>query len=142
MERARRAPQYSAVTNNVILGGTPIYEEKDGKYHSTGIVNRAAVITDSAAKSGYRGYVATGKQENNFMYFSVDDLLPVVRYDFDYTVPDDVWEFIADAGIDDPSLTLTAEALEELKKVDYIKAGVTYDFRYSDWFDEVYPDFD
>ena len=142
MERARRAPQYSAVTNNVILGGTPIYEEKDGKYHSTGIVNRAAVITDSAAKSGYRGYVATGKQENNFMYFSVDDLLPVVRYDFDYTVPDDVWEFIADAGIDDPSLTLTAEALEELKKVDDIKAGVTYDFRYSDWFDEVYPDFD
>ncbi|MBO7762313.1 MAG: right-handed parallel beta-helix repeat-containing protein [Clostridia bacterium] len=142
MERSRRAPQYSVVTDNVIFGGTPIYRSEGGKYVSTGEVDRRYIITDDPEANRYRGYVATSYKTANFMHYDTDELLPFLRYDFDYTVPADVWSYIADAGVDDPALTPSEEALAALRKVDYTKAGPTYEFPYEDWFDAVYPDFD
>ena len=142
MERSRRAPQYSVVSNNVILGSTPIYESQAGGYVSTGIVDRTRVVTDTAGAGNYRGYIPTTDVINNFMHYMIDEIAPYAEYDFDYTISDESWDYIAAVALDDPALTVTAEALAALQKLDAEKTGVTYNFRYSDWFDKVYPDFD
>ena len=85
--------------------------------------------------------MATTLKTNNFMYYDYEDILPRAEWDFDYTLDDSAWDLIEAAGEDDPSLTVTEDALLAMQKIDYIKAGLTYEFDYSEWFDDVYPNF-
>ena len=155
MERSRRAPQYSVVMNNVILGSSPKFEKvyKDGKQINMPInePNPNGVITDGlrsvldSGEVGTRGYVYDIMTRNNCMIYDYEDLMPYA-YTFDYTLSDDAWDFIMDVGAEDPNLTIEEEALEDLKWVAsnlYTLVGPTYDgFDESIYFEEVYADFD
>ena len=123
MERARRAPMYCVVMNNVILGGP------------SSANSPTAVITDSA--TGNKGYFPTSMKKNNFIAYEYDDIMPGAA-EFDYTLADGVWELIMRADE-----TVEEAALEELAYTATVptKAGLIYEFDYDAWFDEVYPDF-
>ena len=142
MERARRSPSYSVVMNNVLLGGTPIYQTVKGELTipEDAVPDREKLITDSAV--GYRGYRPTSLKTHNFMAYRYDDIAPYTDF-FDYAIEEEGWEIIGAAGLEDPTLAPQASAMEELRDAanHYINAGPTYHFPYWDWFDDVYPDF-
>ena len=156
MERSRRAPQYSVVMNNVILGSSPKYETVyiDGKKTMLPINEPSpfGVITDSCVnyetrQAGVmaRGYDYNFKTENNCMIYDYEDLLPYA-YTFDYTLSDDAWDFIMDVGAEDPNLTIQESELEDLRYISQNLqnlVGPTYeDFDSTYYFNDVYPDFD
>ena len=149
MERARRAPMYSVVMNNVILGGTPIYEKVGNTYEipEDAQPNRAQLITTSS--DSYKGFYKTLLNTNNYMSYLYDDIVPGARDSFDYAMTDAGWAMIEAAGAEDATLTVEPSlipVLRELAGSDTVaglwrKTGPTYDFNYGDWFDDVYPDF-
>ena len=140
MERSRRAPQYCVVSNNIILGSTPIFKYEGGKYVATMESDLPKVVSDTAGRSEYRGYVPTSEVSNNFIYYDYEAILPYAEYDFEYYISDESWDFIAARGLDDPAASLTAEVMEDMMKIDYMDAGLTYPFNYGEWYDDVYPD--
>ena len=153
MERARRAPMYSVVKNNVILGGTPIYKEVAGKFEipENAEPNRAAFITTSS--DSYQGFYKTLMNENNFMSYEYEDITPgVLNKSFDYSISDDAWELIMAAGSEDPNLTVEPEVLDILKELSgngtfenpgaWRRAGLSdTSYDYMAWIEEIYPDF-
>ena len=149
MERARRAPMYSVVMNNVILGGTPIYE--GSKIPEDALPNRNQIITTSS--DSYKGFYKTLLNKNNFMAYEYEDIIPgVLNKGFDYAISDDAWALIAAAGTEDPSLTVEPELLDILQELSgdgtfhspgiWRKTGLSdTSYDYTQWFDAIYPDF-
>ena len=146
MERARRAPQYSVVSNNIILGSSPQYETRSGKLYPIDASDPSAVITDTCVSKSIRdreitarGYVPTTAVENNYMRYDYSQMMPGA-YTFDYTMPDAAWDTIR------ASETVDGDVVTELKKLSetiYKITGPTYEgFDAAAYFDSVYPNFD
>ena len=144
MERARRAPMYSVVMNNVILGGTPIYKQYATQYviPEDAVADRTQIITDSG--EDYEGRTLTTLKTNNFMSYLYDDIMPDAKDSFYYEITEEGWETILQAGAEDPTLTVEEGVIEELKYTATfvpLEAGFTFWFDYGEWFDDVYPHF-
>ena len=145
MERARRAPMYSVVMNNVILGGTPIFEkDRSGQFviPEDAVVDRPSIITDSA--ESYQGHIATTVKTQNFMSYLYDDIMPDAKDSFYYEITEEGWEMIEVAAALDAELSVDLQVIKELKNASIyvpIKAGFTEWFDYSAYFNEVYPNF-
>ncbi len=139
MERIRRGSAYSVVMNNIILGGTSVYETVGGKYVETGVSNRDLVIDDYAA--GMQGYFSTTSKDYNFMAYGYSNILPNAKF-FDYTLSDSAWAVIAAEATAKHTLEPTAipEIREELEKATQ-NTGPTFFIDYADWLTKVYPDF-
>ncbi len=145
MERARRAPMYSVVMNNIILGGTPIYE--NSKIPVDAVVNRDKIVTTSS--DSYRGFYKTLLNTNNFMSYLYDDIMPDARGEFDYAMLDSAYAIITAAGDGNAAYTVEPAVLTTLFTLTgteysdglWEKTGPTYAFDYGDWFDDVYPNF-
>ena len=145
MERARRAPQYSIVMNNVILGSSPVFETSGNAKYPTDVSSPADVVTDGTRS--YYGYVATTVVKNNFMAFDYSEIMPEA-YVFVYDITDEGWARIEDTT--DPAATVEPIVVPILKKlmegiysVSDITVGPTFpSFDPLDYFYEVYGDFD
>ena len=156
MERARRAPMYSVVMNNVVLGSSPKYVRDS--YGSNvypidensipSVVTQTCVPVATLQKEvGGRGFVPTTYVGYNFMRYDYRDIMPEAYY-FYYNITDEGWDMIADT-YDDPSLTIQPGEVETLKKLIegiYGEAEITVgprdkSFDPLDYFHLVYPDF-
>ena len=150
MERARRAPQYSVVSNNIVLGSSPKYEEgwKDGKKTlfpidesdpAAVVTNTTVGITTRNKEVQARGLMITTEVKDNFMVYDYSLMMPGA-YTFNYSMTDAAWEGIRSSNTVDGEVI---DILEELSTSLYDKCGPTYSsFDATMYFDTVYPDFD
>ena len=155
MERARRAPQYSVVMNNIVLGSSPVYKKDSGSANNypINLSNPPSVVTQTcvsatllAAEVSARGFVPTTYVGNNFMAFDYRDIMPEAYY-FYYEITDYGWDMIENA--EDPSATVEPGEVEALKDLingiygeSVITVGPTFKgFDPLDYFDEIYTDF-
>jgi len=102
MERLARQPAFSAIWNNILLGGS---------------TNKNNLITNSAAS--FKGLIkdVTYKQDN-FFEFDYDKIM-VDAENGDYRITDEAWARI--------EKELGTNATSVLKDIDYTRAGLTYD---------------
>ena len=147
MERARRAPQYSVVSDNIVLGSSPKYETGEkGKLYPINESDPSAVITNSTVALATRnkeiqarGLMITTEVKNNFMVYDYSLMMPGA-YTFDYSMTDSAW-----AGIR-ASNTVASDVINVLENLStslYDKCGPTYTgFDATAYFDTVYPNFD
>ena len=150
MERARRAPQYSVVSNNIVLGSSPKYMEgwEDGKKVLFPIdeSNPSAVITNTTVALATRnnevqarGLMITTEVKDNFMVYDYSLMMPNA-YTFDYSMTDAAWAGIRASNTVDEDVI---DVLEDLSTSLYAKCGPTASsFDATMYFDTVYPDFD
>ncbi len=138
IEKQMRSCAYSVVKNNIILGGTPLYETVNGKVVMTDTVDRESMLWDQGVTNV--GYVPTTLKENNFMSFLYDDIVPGAKDEYDYTISDEGWAIIL--GEANPDYTIAEDAVEELRFTDevWMQAGFTFEFDYGEWYDDVYPE--
>ena len=147
MERARRAPQYSVVSDNIILGSSPKYEKgAGGKLYPIDEPNPSSVITNTTVSASYvknevqaRGLMITTEIKDNYMVYDYSAMMPNA-YTFSYEMTDAAWDGIR------ASNTVDADVVEVLKGLStslYEKCGPTYQgFDATEYFNTVYPDFD
>ena len=138
MERMRRQPALCIIANNVLLGGTPIYEsytDANGFKVPTEVSDPIQVMTDNNRTC--HGYVATAYKTNNYMHYYYPEIMPYVD-DFDYYMDEEAWAAIMAAGAEDPSLTIEEAWLDDLQAIDYERAGLTFEFDYDEWFNDGY----
>ena len=120
MERFRRQPACCVITNNILLGGTPTYE--GGKFTKT--PDPSMIITDNCL--GCQGYVATSLAEKNVFEYEYDEiLLDAENYEYD----------LLDNAYDLAASTMDPEGYDIIEKSLWYKAGVTFNYDYSQWWD-------
>ena len=156
MERARRAPQYSVVMNNVILGSSPKYVKgaSGSAVYPIDVNEPASVVTSTTVSASLvsievsaRGFVPTTYVGNNFMAYDYSEIMPEAYY-FYYEITDEGWDMIENAT--DPATTIDPDEVDNLKELldgiygeSEIKVGPTFKgFDPLDYFYEVYPDFE
>ena len=150
MERARRAPQYSVVSNNIVLGSSPKYMEgwEDGKKvlfpidesNPSAVITNTTVSLDTRNKEVQaRGLMITTEVKDNFMVYDYSLMMPKA-YTFDYSMTDAAWAGIRASNTVDEDVI---DVLERLSTTLYDKCGPTASsFDATKYFDTVYPDFD
>ena len=100
MERLRRQPAFSAIKDNLILGGSTDPEN---------------VITNNA--EDYKGLLKDVTiKENNYFEFDYNKIMADAE-NYNYDISDDTWAMLTNE--------MGAEAVNALKKFDYKKAGLT-----------------
>ena len=146
MERARRAPQYSVVSDNIILGSSPQYEKLGNSYYPINASNPDGVITNTTVsletrnkEIQARGLMITSEIKDNFMVYDYSKMMPGA-YTFDYSMTADAWATVRASEIVDDEVV---DVLEALSTTLYGKSGPTYSgFDATAYFDTVYPNFD
>jgi len=102
MERLSRQPAFSAIWNNILLGGS---------------TNKNNLITNSAGS--FKGLIKDVTiKENNFFEFDYDKIM-VDAENHDYRITDEAWARI--------EKEIGANCASVLKDIDYTRAGLTYD---------------
>jgi len=102
MERLGRQPAFSAICNNIILGGS---------------TNKNNIITSYASSA--KGIIKDVTiKEDNFFEFDYDKIM-VDAENGDYTITDEAWARIESE--------IGAYCTSVLKDIDYTRAGLTYD---------------
>ncbi len=130
MERIRRACAYAVIENNMVLGGTPLCDQKQ---NIIGDADPDYMINDSLAYIWYEdtdgtlkmrnayGYRKTSREVNNFLRYDFSRIVRDAR-GFDYTVKEE--------SIPEIAAAVEPGALSELLSLSADKTGPTYGFDY------------
>ena len=134
MERLRRAPAFCVIENNVLLGGTPLMDDKK---NIIGDVNEELMINDAAVKEGYidkktggwshvarprLGYRKTSLEAYNFLRYDYNSVMEDPR-SCDYRLRKEI--------LADLAKTLEPAEYEAVVSLDATRTGPTYGFDYA-----------
>ncbi|MBO7761814.1 MAG: right-handed parallel beta-helix repeat-containing protein [Clostridia bacterium] len=119
MERFRRQPGASVVTNNVILGGTPT-KDKEGNFTET--LDPAATITNGC--DSYQGFVKTTLVDKNYYNYHYADVLWDAE-NYNYDIFPYMYDEFAEI-MDEDGLALIEDSL-------WYDSGLTFEYDYSIW---------
>ena len=131
MERERRTTAHNVIENNLLLGASPLCDEK---MNVLADIDPLFMIADSLGSEWYedtdgvwkrraaRGYVKTTEERSNYIVAKFSDVAPGAR-EGDYTLLDERIPEIAEV--------VEADVLAEIRTLSSDRCGPTYPFDYA-----------